>query len=77
MWNSHSILTLTLSATSVDGSARQSMVVKEIVDIVNLGLAVDEDKSADRMHAHEEVIEGLTLHALLSVVNLYNKCDVS
>lgn len=69
-WNSHSVLTLALSTTSVDGSARQSTVVKVVVNVVNLLLAVDEDKSANRYYAHEEVVEGVALLVLLSVDNL-------
>lgn len=74
---SHGIFALTLSAAPVDRSARQTLVVQVVVDVVHIVPAVHEDQGPNRAHAHQEVIESLLLQVLINIDDLIHHDDVS
>jgi hypothetical protein len=65
-----SIFTFTLSTIRMNRGTRKTHVVKEIIKEVGLALVVDEYQCARRRHSHQQVIESLFLHRLLSEDNL-------
>lgn len=64
------ILTLALSAISMNRRTRQSHVVQEVVKQIRLALVVHKHQGAGRGHGHKEIIEGFLLQVLLHEDNL-------
>lgn len=54
----------------MNGSAREVVVEKQIVNEVNLLLVVDEDQGAHGHHADQEVNQGLALLLFINVDDL-------
>lgn len=62
---SHRVLSLSLGTISMHRGGRQLMVKEVVIDLISHALAVDKDDRSTRLHAIDEIEEGLLLELRL------------